>query len=101
MAVGRTVDAGGLNVKLADAAVAQRDAAQMAVVLWNYVASLGADEAAQVAALQGLGFSAGDAQAFWTRANNLFAVSQVYHGNITQPSTFNYDSALAQVRGLD
>ena len=33
------------------------------------------------------------------KANNLFAVAQVYYGLGTQPSAFNFDSALAGVRG--
>jgi hypothetical protein len=69
------------------------------VKLWNWIATLGADQAAQTAALVTLGFSAGDAAVFWTKANNLFAVAQVYYGLGTQPSAFNFDSALAGVRG--
>ena len=51
------------------------------------------------AALVTLGFTSGDAATFWTKANNLFAVAQVYYGLGTQPSAFNFDSALAGVRG--
>lgn len=73
----------------------------MAVVLWAFITQLGADQAAQEAGLVAMGFTSDDASAFWTKANNLFAVSQVYYGNITQPSTFDYDDALAAVRGLE
>jgi len=46
-----------------------------------------------------MGFSASDAGVFWTKANNMFAVAQVYFGLGTQTGTFNFDSALAGVRG--
>jgi hypothetical protein len=69
------------------------------VKLWNWIATLGADQAAQTATLVTLGFSSADAPVFWTKANNLFAVAQVYFGLGTQPATFNFDSALAGVRG--
>jgi hypothetical protein len=99
MAVGNPTDVGGLNSRLGDSAVGLRDASRAIVALWNYIASLGADQAAQTAALVTLGFSSGDAATFWTKANNLFAVAQVYYGLGTQPSAFNFDSALAGVRG--
>ena len=46
-----------------------------------------------------MGMSAADAATFWVKANNMFAVAQVYFGLGTQPGTFNFDSALAGVRG--
>jgi hypothetical protein len=99
MPVGNPADMGGLNVKLGSCAVSLRDAARQAQNLWGFVASLGADQAAQTAALVTLGFTSGDAATFWTKANNAYAVSQLYYGQITQPSAFNYDSALAGARG--
>jgi hypothetical protein len=69
------------------------------VTLWNWIATLGADQTAQQAALVALGFSTADAATFWTKSNNLFAVAQVYYGLGTQASAFNFDSALAGVRG--
>lgn len=86
------------NILTAHARQMQADMADV-VKLWNWIATLGADQAAQTAALVTLGFSAGDAAVFWTKANNLFAVAQVYYGLGTQPSAFNFDSALAGVRG--
>lgn len=99
MAVGNQVSTGGLNAVLGDVAVSLRDAALLAQKLWGYVASLGPDQASQTAALVTLGFTAADAAVFWAKSNNAFAVSQLYYGQITQPAAFNYDSALAGVRG--
>ena len=99
MSVGHQIDAGALNSKLGDCAVSMRDACKEAANLFNYIQSLGADQAAQQAALVTMGMSATDAATFWVKANNMFAVAQVYFGLGTQPGTFNFDSALAGVRG--
>lgn len=99
MAVGNPVDTGGLNTQLGSCAVSMRDAMRAATDLWAYVVSLGADQAAQTAALVSLGFSSSDAAAFWLQGNHMFAVAQVYFGQGTQGSAFNFDSALAGVRG--
>lgn len=99
MAIGNPVSVAGLNGVLGDAAVSIRDATFAALKLWSYVDNLGANEAAQVAALEGLGFAAGDAQAFWTAANEAFALYQIYQGIIAQPAAFDYDNALALARG--
>ncbi|SRR5260370_739840 len=99
MAVGNTVSVSGLNAQLGSVAVELRDAAIAAQKLWSYVASLGVDQATQTAALVTLGFLSADAATFWTKANNSFAVSQLYYGLITQAAAFNYDSALASARG--
>jgi hypothetical protein len=106
MAIGNQPNVGGLNTQLADVAVQQETAAASAARLWAYVVSLGANQAAQVAGLEALGFESAanpinpggvsDAQWFWTAANYTYAESQYYYG---QPSGFNYDSALANVRG--
>ncbi len=86
------------NILTSNAKAVQADMASV-VKLWNWIATLGADQTAQQAALVTLGFSAPDAATFWTKANNLFAVAQVYYGLGTQGSAFNFDSALAGVRG--
>lgn len=101
MPVGNTVTQGNLNDQIGTCAVQMRDACAAAAKLWEYVTTLGSDEASQVSGLVTLGFNAGDAQTFWTKANNLYAVSQVYYGTLTQPSAFNYDSSLAAIRGLE
>ncbi len=99
MAVGNQASMGGLNAALGDVAVSLRDWAVQCTRLWSYVESLGAGETAQVTALEGLGFTAADAQAFWTAANYAWAVAQLYYGQITQGAAFDYDSGLAAVRG--
>lgn len=102
MAVGNSPGVGALNVLLGNVAVGVRDWAEEVDALWSYVVSLGATEADQVAALAamtGWQDSSTDPQAFWTTANYAFAVAQLYYGQITQGSVFDYDSALANARG--
>jgi hypothetical protein len=99
MSVGAAVSSDQANnILTSNAKAVQADMANV-VKLWSWIVKLGADQAAQTAALVTLGFSSGDAAAFWARANNLFAVAQVYYGQGTQASAFNYDDALAGVRG--
>ena len=99
MPVGATTSSDQANNILTALAKRAHDDMADVVKLWNWIATLGADQAAQQAALVTLGFPAADAAVFWTKANNLFAVAQVYYGLGTQPSAFNFDSALAGVRG--
>lgn len=98
MAVGNPTDIAGMNARLGDCAITERDAARNNEELWGYVASLGADEAGQVAGLVTLGFTPADAQTFWTMANYLHARAQNYYGEIAL-GQFNYDSGLAGARG--
>ena len=99
MPVGATISSDQANNILTALAKRAHDDMADVVKLWNWIATLGADQTAQQAALVTLGFSTADAATFWTKANNLFAVAQVYYGLGTQPSAFNFDSALAGVRG--
>ena len=99
MPVGATVSSDQANNILTALAKQAHDDMENVVKLWNWIATLGADQTAQQAALVTLGFATADAATFWTKANNLFAVAQVYFGLGTQPSAFNFDSALAGVRG--
>lgn len=99
MSVGAATSSDQANNILTALAKRAHDDMADVVKLWNWIATLGADQAAQQAALVTLGFSSADAAAFWTKANNLFAVAQVYYGLGTQPSAFNFDNALAGVRG--
>jgi hypothetical protein len=99
VSVGATTSSDQANNILTSVAKQMQADMQSVVKLWNWIATLGADQTAQQAGLVTLGFSSGDAATFWTKANNLFAVAQVYFGLGTQPATFNFDSALAGVRG--
>jgi len=101
MAIGNasSADKGSLNSKLGDAAVSLRDATRLAEELWGYVISLGADQAAQEAALVALGFTQAEAASFWTDANYTWAVFQLYHGQIAQATAFDYHTGLAAARG--
>jgi hypothetical protein len=99
MSVGAAVSSDQANNILTSVAKAVHDDMADVVKLWNWIATLGADQTAQQTALVALGFSTADAATFWTKANNLFAVAQVYYGLGTQGSVFNFDAALAGVRG--
>jgi hypothetical protein len=101
MSVGAAISSDQANNILTSVAKQVHDDMENVVKLWNWIATLGADQAAQQAALVAMpnGFTSADAATFWTKANNLFAVAQVYFGLGTQPSAFNFDSALAGVRG--
>jgi hypothetical protein len=99
MTVGAATSSDQANNILTSVAKQMQAEMQNVVKLWGWIAKLGADQAAQQAALVTLGFSSADAATFWARANNLFAVAQVYYGQGTQPSAFNYDDALAGIRG--
>ena len=103
MAIGlsASVSVGGLNAMIGNYAIALRDVCADIQQLWSWIETLGASEAAQVAALAALGtwqVQGTDPQAFWTAANNAYAVSQGYYGQITLPSD-DYDTALAVARG--
>jgi hypothetical protein len=103
MAIGIQPAASGLNIQLGNTAIALRNDFYEVIDLWDYITALGANEAAQVTALGTLGFSTSgspsDAQNFWTMANYLYAVAQLYFGQINQATAFDYDSATAIVRG--
>lgn len=104
MAIGyqSTLTVDKLNQMLGETAVSMRDACQKAVNLWNLVAQMGSDQAAQIAALaamSGWQDATNDPTNFWTKANNEFAVAQVYFGQIAQPANFDYDNSLSGVRG--
>ncbi len=99
--VGNPVDKGGLNAKLGDAAVTQKNSGLLNEELWAFIASLGADETAQKAGLVALGFTSSEADEFWLKANYLHALGAIYFGDGTQPAVFNYDNALASVRGIN
>lgn len=103
MAIGlaTSVTPGSLNQSFGNYAVALRDVCADIQQLWSWIETLGASEAAQVAALAALGtwqVQGTDPQAFWTAANNAYAVSQGYYGQITLPND-DYDTALAAARG--
>jgi len=83
----------GLNASLGQIAVNLRNDCQIALNFFENVNALG------VAGLQGIGFSAADAQAFFNAANYLQTVAQVYFGTAAQTPAFNFDTALAAARG--
>ena|SRR6266576_78886 len=99
MSVGATTSSDQANNILTSLASRMQDVMADVVELWNWIATLGANDVAQKAGLVAIGFSSQDADTFWTKANNMFAVAQVYYGLGTQPAPFDFDNALAGVRG--
>lgn len=93
MAVGNPVDVGGLNAQLGDAAVSLRSVMEQILTLWAFVQPQGES------GLEALGFSAADAASYFQAANYMQTVAGIYFGTATQPADFNFDSALALVRG--
>jgi hypothetical protein len=93
MAVGNQVDVGGLNARLGDAAVSLRSVMEQILTLWAFVQPQGQ------AGLEALGFSADDAAAYFQAANYMQTVAGVYFGTASQGTDFDFDSALALVRG--
>lgn len=82
-----------LNQQLGQVTVALRDACQSAAQMFTNVNTLG------VPGLEALGFTAADAQAFFTAANYAQTVAQLYYGTAQQTPAFSFDSALAAARG--
>lgn len=99
MSIGQPVSMDGLNSQLSNGAVSLRNSTALAEQLWGWIETLGPDQTTQEAALVTMGFSSQDASDFWVQANHLWAIYQIYHGMITQPSTFDYHDAMAVVRG--
>jgi hypothetical protein len=93
MAVGNPVDVGGLNARLGDAAVSLRAAMEQIQSLWSFVQPTGA------AGLEAIGFSPDDATAYFNASNYLQTVAGIYFGTGAQPDAFDFDSALALIRG--
>jgi hypothetical protein len=95
MAVGLSSDLSvpGLNGRLGQIAVKVRNELQDARNFFQDVQKLG------VAGLQTVGFSAPDAQEFFTEASYLNTVAGVYYGTATQTTLFNFDDGTTQARG--
>jgi hypothetical protein len=100
--IGNPVDLGGFNTALGDAAVTQKTSAMLNEAIWEWISSLGPDQASQEAALESrFSVDAPTAANMWLYANYLHALAGVYLGTVTQGSLFNFDSALAPVRGIN
>ena len=93
MAIGTQPSVIGLNTQLSGAAVQLRNAmfaAQQLAVFAN---------AEGLAGLELIGFAAADATAFLSMVSYMNTVAGVYYGTATQGSGFNFDNALAELRG--
>lgn len=84
-----------VNAPLGANAVALRDVCENILKYWSYVAKLG------VTGLEAAPYnmSASDAQALYNAGNYMQTVAQVYFGTASQATNFNFDDALALVRG--
>jgi hypothetical protein len=95
MAAGKVPTTDDLNNQLYFAAVGLREAVGKVQNLWDYVRPLGS------AGLQGppWNMDPADADDYFAAAEYASTVAAVYHGLAAQPSAFNFDDALAPVRG--
>ena len=95
MPIGYTPDLTAINTMIGDAAVGQRDAAARTQRLWSYIQKVG------VAGLQAdpYNMTEADAQAWYNMANLLWTPAAVYYGLAAQAEAYNFDDALAKVRG--
>ena len=84
-----------VNGPLGVLAVELRDACANILREWSYIETLG------VAGLQAAPYNmaSGDAQAMFNAYNYLQTVAGIYYGTASQPTDFNFDQALALVRG--
>lgn len=95
MAVGYQVNntLSSLNTQLGQAAVDLQNAANEALALFGNVNNLG------TTGLEALGFSATDAANFLLYAGYLNTMAELYFGQATQATAFDYDSGLIPARG--
>jgi hypothetical protein len=100
MAVGTQTNEGNVNQDLTNMAVATRDLATLVLQKWAYYNKLG------LAGLEGLGFSAADAQAVLDTVNHMATPFQVYRGTVQAGGTggtgavaFNYEDYLTPLWG--
>lgn len=79
-------------------------AAQLAIQLRSMCQQILTFQAAVVAlgltGLQGIGFTAADAQIILNMANYMATIAQVYQGTATQATTFNFENALTALTGI-
>jgi len=88
MAVGAQTNQGNVNQTLTNLAVRGRDLAIDALKQWSFLNKLGQQ------GLEDLGFAAADAQEVLTLIDYMATLAQIYQGQATQASPFNYQDAL-------
>lgn len=100
MAIGAQTNQGNINQTLTVLAVALREQADQILHQWAYINKLG------LSGLQGLGFTAGDAQSVLDAVNHMATIAQVYKGTVQQGGTggtgailFNFEDSLTPLWG--
>lgn len=100
MSVGSQPSQGNINQTLTQLALSLRDLANGMLQQQAYLTKLG------LAGLEGLGFTAGDAQQVLTDVNYMAAVAGCYKGTVQQGGTggtgailFNFEDALTPLWG--
>lgn len=93
--IGFQPDLNTVNSMLGDAAVTVRDAAARIERIWSYLEKVG------VAGLQAPPYSLAeaDAQALYDKASQMHTLAALYYGAAAQPDPYDFDDALALVRG--
>jgi hypothetical protein len=91
MTVGTQTNVSSVNQNLSQDARDLRDLANRILARQAYMNKLG------TAGLQGIGFSAADAQAVLDHVNHMVTPMQVYKGTATQAATFNFEDSLTDL----
>jgi hypothetical protein len=95
MTVGIQANYGLLQQQIGQLALNLRNDCQNILNLWEWVnsPSMGAT------GLEALGFSTADATEAVTQINYMATVAQLYKGNATQPTVYDFDTQLAPLWG--
>jgi hypothetical protein len=88
MATGDQADIGRVNLQLSSVALMLRNWANQAVQYALYVNNIGQ------AGLEGMGFATADAQQLLSQADYMQTIAQIYRGQATQATAFNFEDAL-------
>ena len=91
MAVGNEASEGGVNASLTDLSLALRDFMNDVQEQYQFLNKLGAS------GLQALGFSPADAGQVLQMIDYMGTLQQIYTGQTTQPSLFNFEDALCSL----
>jgi hypothetical protein len=100
MPLGYPVNVTTINSSAGLLATRLRDWAFETSLLHTPIANLGTDDPTRIAALETLGFSATDAPEILRLVNVLNTVAQIYYGNATQATTYNFDNDLSSLWGV-
>ena len=88
MATGDQADVGRVNAQLSSVALQLRNWATQALNYAQYVNKIG------TAGLEAMGFTPADAAQVVTEADYMQTIAQIYKGDATQATAFNFEDAL-------